>query len=235
MKIQTFIFNWNGQYNKTLDKKDQLKAIGVDPIIINSDEAFYLDDWHNIGEKAYFTAQFMKALELFDGDALFHIQGDASYERWADLIDDAKKYYKEYNWGIYAPNIDYTWYVASKTDLDMFTIDETPLKMVATPDCTCWFIHKNIIDEANNRKVNFAPYKWGWSFDLVYSALSHMMKRPVLRDYSHTVQHPLGTNYAKDEAEKEMMDLYKSLPKDIQEAFYYIKSDKDSLAKYYAE
>lgn len=234
MKIHTIIFNWRGQHNKTLEKIEQFKAIGITPTVINSDEGFFLDDWYNIGEESYFTAQFLKAIEVFDGDVLFHIQGDASYDNWEKLIEDAKKYYDEYKWGIFAPNIDYTWYDSSRTDLDMFTIDDTPLKMVATPDCTCWFIHKDIISETKKREINFAPYKWGWSFDLVYSSLSHMMKRPVLRDYSHTVKHPIGTNYAKDEAEKEMVQLFETLPNDIKQAFAYIKSDRYNLATYYA-
>ena len=105
--------------------------------------------------------------------------------------------------------------------------------MVANTDCTCWFIHKDIINEAKNRGVNFAPYKMGWSFDIVYPALSYMLKRPVLRDYSHTIQHPAGTNYNKEQAEWEMRSLYLSLPADIQEAFGYIKTDKTKLYKYY--
>jgi len=235
MKIHTFIFNWRGQYSNTLEKIQQLNSIGITPTIINSDDDNHNDGWINIGEESYFTAQFLKALELFDGDVLFHIQGDASYNNWEGLIADAKKYYDEYKWGIYAPNVDYTWYDASRTDLDMFTVDETPLKMVANTDCTCWFIHKDILEEANKRNVNFTPYKMGWSFDIVYPALSHMLKRPVLRDYSHTVQHPIGTNYNKELAEKEMGNLFQSLPKDIQEAFYYIKGERSNLAKYYMD
>jgi len=235
MKIHTFIFNWRNQYNKTLEKIEQFREIGIHPTVINSDEAFYLDNWHNLGDDAYFTAQMLKALEVFDGEVLFHIQADASYNRWAELIADAKKYYDLYKWGIYAPNVDYTWYDSSRTDLDCFTVDETPLKMVANTDCTCWFIHKDVINKATERDINFAPYKMGWSFDIVYPALSYLMKRPVLRDYSHTIKHPRGTNYDTQQAEKEMADLYNSLPVDIQEAFYYIKGDRMQLSKYYMD
>jgi len=79
MKIQTFIFNWQGQYEKTKEKQKQLSAIGVVPVVINSDDNHREDDpnWHNIGEESYFTAQFLKAIELFDADAMFHIQADA--------------------------------------------------------------------------------------------------------------------------------------------------------------
>ena len=234
MKIQTFIFNWRGQYEKTKEKIKQLKKLKIAPIVINSDDNYKKEKgWYHIGEDSYFTAQFLKALELFDGDALFHIQADASYDNWKQLYVDAEKHFNEFNWGIYAPNIDYTWYDADKTDLNAFEIPNYNLKMVANTDCTCWFIHKDIINEAKNRGVNFAPYKMGWSFDIVYPALSFMLKRPVLRDYSHTIQHPEGTNYNKEQAEWEMRSLYLSLPADIQEAFGYIKSDKTKLYKYY--
>ena len=110
VKIQSFIFNWRGQYDKTKEKISQLSDIGVNPIVINSDEAHNDEGWVNVGESAYFTDQFIKALELFDGDVLFHIQGDASYNDWFNLIKDAESSFETYNWGIYAPNVDYTWY-----------------------------------------------------------------------------------------------------------------------------
>ena len=235
MKIITFIFNWRGQYDKTIEKVKQLREIGVEPIVINSDDDHKDSDWHNIGEDSYFTAQFMKALELFHkfkGDVLFHIQGDASYDNWKQLYEDAEKYYETYEWGIYAPNVDYTWYDSAKVDLH-FNIDEPNLKMVADTDCTCWFIHKDIIELADERGIDFSLYKMGWSFDIIYSALSFLSQRPVLRDYNHTIDHPPGTNYNKEQGEKEMLELYQSLEEDIKEAFYYIKTDVNNLAKFY--
>ena len=236
MKIQTFIFNWRGQYDKTIEKIDQLMAIGVQPVVINSDEEHERDDWHNIGEDSYFTAQFLKAIEVFeqgDADVLFHIQADASYENWAPIYADAEKYFEVYNWGIYAPNVDYTWYDSSRTDLDAFELDEMNLRMVANTDCTCWFIHKDILQEAKNRGIDFAPYKMGWSFDIVYPAISYTLKRPVIRDYAYTIDHPAGTNYNKDQAEKEMQTLFSKLDAETQKAFYYIKTSKERLYDYY--
>jgi len=237
MNIQTFIFNWRGQYEKTKEKQKQMSAIGVVPVVINSDDNHREDDpnWHNIGEESYFTAQFLKAFELFTGDVLFHIQADASYGNWAEIYQGAKDCFDTYNWGIYAPNVDYTFYNPVRTDLTSFDLDEPNLKMVANTDCTCWFIHKDIINEAKNRGINFAPYKMGWSFDIIFSALSYIKKRPVIRDYSFTIDHPQGTNYNMNQAETEMMQLYQSLTPDVQEAFRYIKIDKEKLANYYKE
>ena len=235
MKIQTFIFNWRGQYQNTLNKEKQFKEIGIVPTVINSDESYPFegDNWHCIGEESYFNAQFLKAIELFDGDVLFHVQGDASYDNWKDLITDAKTYYEMTDWGIYAPNVDYTWYDSSRTDVNTIDYPLDKLKMVANTDCTCWFIHKDIINWYKERQLDFSKYKMGWSWDIILPALCYINKRPVLRDYNHTISHPRGTAYDTNKAEQEMWHLYNSLPADLKEAFGLIKSNKEALSKYY--
>jgi len=235
MNIQTFIFNWRGQLEKTKYKIHQFKSIGIEPVIINSDDFHIEYGWHNIGESSYFTAQFIKALELFDGDVLMHVQADASFDNWKQLYEDAEKYFEQTRWGIYAPNVDYTWYDSSRTDIDNLQIDIPGVKIVANTDCTCWFIHKDIIDEFKNRNLDFSNYHMGWCWDIVLSGISFKMKRPVLRDYNHTIDHPKGTNYNSEQAEREMWQLYNSLPVDLQESFRLIKGDRRGLAKYYME
>lgn len=233
MNIQTFIFNWRGQWDKTTTKEMRLRELGKNPIVINSDDKYTPKHWHNIGEVSYFTAQFIKALELFDGDVLFHVQADASYDNWEKLYEDAENHFKELNWGVYAPNVDYTWYNSSRTDIDNISTNIEGVKVVANPDCTCWFIHKDVINAFKERKLDFSKYAMGWCWDIVLCGLSFMMKRPVLRNYNHTVDHPQGTNYNTQQAETEMWMLYQSLPSDLQEAFRLIKGDRRGLAKYF--
>jgi hypothetical protein len=236
MNIQTFIFNWRGQYSKTRAKELQLRAIGVEPVVINSDDTITHEHWHNIGDDSYFNAQFLKALEVFDAsdcDVLFHVQADASYDNWKQLYDDAEKYYEMTDWGIYAPNVDYTWYDSSRTDVAALDFPIDKLKIVANTDCTCWFIHKDIIDEFKARKIDMTKYKMGWGWDIVFPAIAFINKRPVIRDYNHTIEHPRGTNYDTDKAEQEMWALYNSLEPDVKQAFGYIKGDKEKLSEYY--
>lgn len=236
MKIQTFIFNWRGQYNNTRFKENQLESIGKNPIVINSDDdKNYIENWHHIGDDCYFGEQFAKAVELFDGDVLFHVQADASYDNWAKLYEDAEKYFEQTDWGIYAPNVDYTWYDSTRTDIDNLDFPISGLKIVANTDCTCWFIHKDIINLYKERNLKLEQYKMGWSWDIILPALCYLNQRPVIRDYNHTINHPRGTNYNVQQAEKEMWELFEKLPKDLQEAFSYIKGDRQQLAKYYAE
>ena len=118
MNIQPFIFNWNRQFEKTCAIEDSLTPIFEKVTIINSDDNNTREGWIDIGDDSHFSDQFRKALELFDGDVLLHIQGDVSYDKWEELIEDAKKYLEYYDAGIYAPNIDYTWYSAENSDIE---------------------------------------------------------------------------------------------------------------------
>lgn len=233
MQIHSFIFNWRGQYEKAKLKEEQLKRLGIKVTVINSDDNNREDDWVNIGEQAYFTEQFLMALKLFEGDVLFHIQADASYDKWEELIEDGKKYYSKYNWGIYAPNVDYTWYDSSRTDIGNIKVSDNNLRMVACPDCTCWFIHKDVITDLRERNIDMSPYSMGWGWDIILPALSFLKSRAVLRDYNHTIDHPPGTNYNKTQAEKEMHALFDSLPNDLKMLFYWIKGDRLQIAKFF--
>ena len=64
--------------------------------VINSDESNEPSEWENVGNDYWFGGQFKKAMEMFTGDVLMHIQADASYNNWGELIVDAKKYFSQY-------------------------------------------------------------------------------------------------------------------------------------------
>ena len=237
MKIKPFIFNWKGQYANTIQKEIALLELKRYPTIINSDDTKTEFGWVNIGDDCYFGAQFAKAVEIFlesDDDVLFHVQGDASYTDWEQLFLDAEKYYDMCDWGIYAPNVDYTWYDSSRTDIDTLDFPIEGLKIVANTDCTCWFIHRDILEAYSKRNLKLEQYKMGWSWDIILPALSFLMQRPVVRDYNHTIEHPQGTAYNTQQAEMEMRALFESLPADLKQAFAYIKGDRNRLAEYYA-
>lgn len=233
MNIQPFIFNWKGQYKKTIEKEQSLQKIFDKVTVINSDDTNEEERWVNIGDDCYYTDQFMKALELFDGDVLFHIQGDASYDKLDELVSDAKKYFEEYEWGIYAPNVDYTWYTSENTDIDSLQSNHDNIKMVADTDCTCWFIHKDVINDFLDRKIDMTDQKMGWGIDLCLSAISFLLGRPVIRDYNHTIDHPPGTNYNKGQASDEMLVLWNRLSNDIKQCVSYIKGNREKLSKYF--
>lgn len=232
--IKPFIFNWKGQYNNTKEKELQLQKLGyINTTVINSDDTIFESSWVNLGEEAYFNKQFLSAISIFiesTEEIFFHIQADASYNNWDKLIKDAVLHYKEYFWGIYAPNINYTWYSSDKTDIDTIKIkNNVNLKFIGSPDCTCWFIHRDILNKFLTFDINMTKYKFGWGWDIILPSVSYMMKRPVLRNYLHTVSHPEGTGYNKEKAELEMIDLFNTLPENLKLLFYIIKQDRQKL------
>jgi hypothetical protein len=236
MNIQPFIFNWKNQFDKTCAIQDSLLEIFDKVIVINSDENNTRDGWIDLGDEAYFSDQFRKALELFDGDILLHIQGDVSYDNWEKLVEDARTYFDYYDAGIYAPNIDYTWYSSENVDIDSLQSDHSNIKMVACPDETVWFIRKNILDEMINMNLDFSKNKMGWGWDLVLSSICFINGIPVIRDYNHTIDHPPGTNYDKEKAAIEMNDLFQKLNSDLKKIILLIKGsklDREKISEYF--
>lgn len=234
--IQPFIFNWNNQFEKTCKIEDSLKLLFDDVLVINSDDNNTREGWINIGDECYFSDQFRKALELFSSNkkVLFHIQGDTSYDKWKDLVDDAIKYYEKYDWGIYTPDVSNIWYTSENTDINGAESEDENIKLIANADETVWFIHSDIINEFHNRKLLevFNDNKMGWGWDLVFASLCFLNQRTVIRDYNHKIDHQIGTNYDKEKAAEEMMKLYAFVENDIKECISYIKGDREQLLRY---
>jgi len=235
--IQPFIFNWPGQYEKVCKIEEELNKIFDDVIVINSDDDNTNDGWINIGNDAYFSDQFRKALELYSRDkkVLFHVQGDTSYDKWEDLVDDSLKYFDEYEWGIYAPDIANIWYTSEYVDVNSVASSHDNIKMCACTDETVWFIHSDVIKDFDNRNLldAFQTNKMGWGWDLVMCSLSFIMSRPVIRDYNHRIEHKMGTNYNKEVAAREMMQLRARLENEIKQCIDYIKTSKENISRYF--
>lgn len=235
--IQPFIFNWNRQFEKTCKIEDSLLEIFEQVFVINSDENNTRPGWIDVGDSFYFSAQFKKALELFDNSkkVLFHIQGDVSYENWKGLVDSAIEYYDDYEWGIFAPDIDWVWYTSQYADINSIESSHSNIKMIANADETVWFIHSDIIKNFHERNLleNFKNNKMGWGWDLVFSSLCFLNGRSVIRDYNHIVNHPKGTNYDDSLASRELSNMLLNMDPDIVECIGYIKGDREQIKKYF--
>lgn len=235
--VQPFIFNWTGQFEKVCKIEEQLNKIFDNVVVINSDENNTKTGWINLGNDAYFSEQFKKALELYDRNnkVLLHIQGDTEYDNWESLVHDALNYFDQYEWGIYAPDIANIWYTNEYADINSIESSHNNIKMCACTDETVWFIHSDIIKDFDNRNLldAFVNNKMGWGWDLVICSLSFLMGRPVIRDYNHYIEHKLGTNYNKEVAAQEMVQLRARLENEIRECIDYIKTDKENLARYF--
>jgi hypothetical protein len=234
LNIQPFIFNWRNQYDKTKKIESSLLKIFDRVDVINSDDLHNEPHWTNIGEQAYFAEQFLTAVNMFDGDIFFHIQGDIEFDRWEELVDAAQKYYEKYQWGIYAPNVDYTWYSSQNADIQTIRFTEdTNLRAVSNPDCTIWFIHRDIINTLKQNPFDLSFMKYGWGLDLILCGNSYLQKRLVMRDYEFTVDHPPGTGYMQNEAFEELGVLLSKCNPDLQNVIQAIRFDRNFLVNYF--
>ena len=146
MKTLCFIFSWRGQYENALKLEAQIKPLVDNLVVINSDDLNQPSHWINIGNDCYFSDQFRKALEIskqYDYDVFWHLQADVSYLNWAEVLDCAKTNNEKYDWAIFAPNVDDTFYVSHRTDV--LPLDKN-CKIVATPDNSCWMIKQKYVN-----------------------------------------------------------------------------------------
>jgi len=235
MNILYFVFSWKGQYEKAKEWEMKLIPHGK-VVVVNSDDDNEEVGWINIGNECYFSDQFRTALKTYqensDIDAICHIQADASYDNFEDIIDAANNTFNKYNWGVYAPNVDDTFYTSDRTDI--FTLDNR-LSVVATTDNTCWFIHKDMLNKMieNIHLMDYNDLGWGW--DLLICGFAHLAQRKVIRDYNFIVDHPPSTGYKKEKAEEEMQQMFSKCPESLKEVIYYIKVQPKSLSKYYGK
>lgn len=232
MKIQCFIFSWRGQYEKACATEQALKDLGQEVIVINSDPDNQPDHWINLGDSAYFTQQWLAACQRFDADVMFHVQADATYHDWRSIFDSAREDFSKTNWGIYAPNVDYTWYDAAMSDVSTVRVNIPGVKMVSNPDCTCWFLHRDIIDKFTELSWDWSFHQLGWGVDLLLCGYSYLLKRPIFRNYNYTVQHPRGTKYNSTQAEKEMIELFNRCDPAMKRVIFTIRNNKEALVEY---
>jgi hypothetical protein len=196
MKIQAFIFNWKGHEARAAALEEKLAKL-VHVTVINSEEQLSTPrpGWVHLDDTAYFSAQWNKALELFDADILFHIQADADCGQFEPLIERARALFEKHELGVYEPNVDYTDIQYDKSRLRPI---ETDLLEVPFTDCTCWFISGEIIRKLT--PVDLAINQYGWGIPRVVAALARLNGQLCVRDYDLPVQHPKGRGYSSSEA-----------------------------------
>jgi hypothetical protein len=234
LAIHPFLFNWKRQFEKACRIEDDLTKIFGKVTVINSDDDNTRDGWINVGDSCYFGEQFRRAVELFDGDILFHVQGDVEYDNWKKLVDDAKFYFRFYEAGIYAPNVDYSFWLPERTDINGRELEHKNLKLVASTDETVWFIRKEVVQGIKERQIDMTLNPLGWGWCCVLSTISYSKGLPVIRDYRHTIKHPYGMGYNVDAATKGMDDMISSLGDDLRAMYGHIRGDREQLLQFLA-
>lgn len=241
MNIQSFIFNWRNQFASTLAIEKQLNKILDQVNVINSDEKNYRAYWHNIEEDSYYSAQFFKALDLYDGKSLFfHAQGDTSYDNWERLVKDAQYYMQKYNAGIYYPKVNNVeWQGEELTTIPSLRASDSNIKYIINGDQTVWFIHPRVVQYFQYLDLDecFARNKMGWGWDIVFCFVSYKLGLPVIRDSNHTIEHSSSRTYDNQQAQDQWNLTFNLLPEEARSyiKLVYQRGDLNKVASYLSQ
>lgn len=198
MKTQAFVFNWKGHERNALALEAKI-APHIKVTVINSEEGLSSrrPGWIHLDDTAYFSAQWNKAVELFDADIFFHIQADVEFDNFEALFPRVASLWNKYNVGVYEPDI--------QVSIPWFRYDNLKLRSlepnvfeIPMSDSTCWFISGDIV-----RKLPFIDTslnKYGWGISAAIAGLSRLNGRKCVRDHSFTFRHRTGRGYASEVA-----------------------------------
>lgn len=221
MHFQFFVFAWPGWAHAAEKLEMSLVDRGEDVHVIASGIPEAPERWLSLTDDAYFGEQFVTALRNFKGDVLVHIQADASITDMDRFLHRLRTAYALCDPGVWAPDVDYTFY---RTELVIapsgFTsgkannLDPAVVEVLNT-DCTCWSLNSVVASALKD----YAREDWnlGWGWDTLASAISWSMGLQVLRDLSVQVQHPRGTGYNAQVAEREFDRVRESLPSGVKQ------------------
>jgi hypothetical protein len=211
LNIRAFIFSWRGHEARACALEDRIGRL-VETRVINSEEGLERrrPHWVHLGEDAYFSAQWNRAVELFDGDLLFHLQADASHDDFAPIIARAAGLFARRRLGIYEPDVDYT---DLRYDRAKLTEIEPGLAQVPMTDCTCWFVAGDLLRDLP--AVETSRNRYGWGICAAVAALASLRNRPCVRDYSFTVRHPRRRGYPSAPALAQRSAYLRTLPEAV--------------------
>jgi hypothetical protein len=212
MKVQGFIFNWKGHEEEALALEKQIAKL-IEVTVINSEENLKEEHpgWVHLDDSAYFTAQWNRAVALFDADIFFHIQADAQINNFEQLVAKAVDVHTRYKFGVYEPNVDFTELIYNRSRLLPL---EQDLAAIPIPDCTCWFIDGRIVRMLPpvDPSINY----YGWGIPSAIAALCWLNGRLCIRDYAFLIRHPETRGYSNADAMQQLQTYTQNLDPEIQ-------------------
>jgi hypothetical protein len=195
--IAVFIFSWKRVSQQTPGLFRAVKTAFTDTTFINCDEHMTVPEdiqpCIQLDDRYYYGGQFQNAIRNCPpGKIMCCIVGDVKEDGpWTAIRDNCVAAFNTGKVGIYAPNVDFTDHPGKGEKFmgDLFHVSNT--------DCTCWFIHPDIIRVL--RPVEYmALSNIGWGIDVIAIRESHKRRLSIVRDYSVLIIQPKGRGYSND-------------------------------------
>jgi hypothetical protein len=207
VNIQGFIFNWKAHEAEAVELERRLGRL-IQVTVINSEEGLSAprDHWVHLDDSAYFSAQWNKAIGLFEGDLLFHIQADAHCNDFERLLERAASFFGRGDVGVYEPNVDFSPYQYDTSRLR--AIGDGGFEVPIT-DQTCWFVAADVLAELPPVEVSVNRY--GWGISAAVAAVCRLQQKLCVRDSRVSIVHPPTRGYSSETAGRERDAYLESL------------------------
>jgi len=194
--IESFVFNWRGHAAQAHKLERELRKFGRTTVVNSEEEVEHLHPgWVHLGDTAYFAAQWASARERFQGEIMFHVQADAEPENLEEIFERARSALTSARVGVYEPNVSYSDVTYDAAVLRSLGPD---LYEVPLTDCTCWFIHREVL--ATVPHVEPSINALGWGIAAAVAAGAGLVGRLVVRDYGVIIRHPKNRGYDNEDA-----------------------------------
>lgn len=220
-KFGCVIFCWPGREDDAKETQSQISKAGLPCHVVYSELSSLLpshsvpSDWIKVPDDWYFGRKLMFVLEFFNYDVLLQVQADASYSDWSTLVARLFSAFndpKPYEVGVWAPDLDYTFWRSPEVDIGRDP--KAGLKFVMQTDTTCWALSAEI--QRFLRTTPLVLNNIGWGVDWAAISYAYTSGKVVCRDECIKIFHPQGSNYARDEARLLEVSFIRSLPVELQ-------------------
>lgn len=205
--LYVYIFSWHKTTENALKMHNIIRKYCKNCFIINCDENFKnnenIENIINLDDSYYFGGQFQTAVRNIPDNMFFcNIVADMDINiDWENLFNKAIESFNLYKIGIYSPH-DINSVHQHKEELL-----ENNLYNISNTDCTCWFIHPNIISKLKDIDY-YGISNYGWGIDWIFCFESKKQNLLVIRDYSIQITQPKNsTGYNMGHASLQMSNL----------------------------
>lgn len=222
--MQGVICTWRGHEQRAIALEQKLRDLAPVTVINTEPSARHHRHWVHLDESAYFAAQWNRAMSLFDADVFFQIQADADSDSFPEIFAKARALFRRHPIGVYEPNVFYTdvCYTPSK-----LRFVEPGLVEVPWTDCTCWFIHRDVLRQCPPFDLDVNTF--GWGVCRAIAAWCAMQGRLCVRDYSVFVRHPKGRGYSGEVALQQLHAYVDSLPWEVRAEIDRLKQVRSAV------
>jgi hypothetical protein len=190
--IYIYIFNWHKTTQNAINMYNIVTKYCKNCYIINCDENFKNNENYNciqLDDNYYFGGQFETSIKDIPDNKFFcNIVADMDINiDWMKLFDNAIDAFNSYEIGVYSP------YDINSGHQDRHELLDKCLYNITNTDCTCWFIHPNIIKKIKNIEYyNICNY--GWGIDIMIMKESKKQNLLTIRDYSIEIVQPKNSS-----------------------------------------